>query len=180
MRDAEENELGSYFKYTGAFLMSAFAIEAYCNYVGPVLMGDEWEGGKQPLERKSATEKLKHIGKKVGVSVNFGRDPWRRIKLLIDARHAIVHAKRIDVRAPEVRLAIKQADLMSQNFGAVDAPWEAFCRAEYLTDTMSMIESALDHIHSRLPTEDKADYGALFVSGMTFGSISLDAPSPMV
>lgn len=175
--DAADREVGAYIKYTGAFLMVAFVVEAYCNYIGPVLVGDAWDKVENPLERKGPKEKLKRIGKAVGVSVNFNEAPWARIKALIEARHEIVHAKRMDVSMPERRFAIRRADLMSQNFEAVDAPWEKFCRSEYLIETMEMIEGALKQIHSKLPPEDLDEYGALFVSGMTFGSISIDHTS---
>lgn len=170
---AKENELGSTYKCMSALIMLAFTVEAYANYVGPAVIGEAWEAGDKPVERFSPTAKIVAIGKNLGVEVDYGRVPWQRIREIFNVRNMLAHAKRMDVSPGEKIISIPQDELGEFNFPNVASPWQRFCTVEYIEKALLDVESALRTIHEALDDEDYDKHGALFVMGMTIGSMSV-------
>lgn len=90
---AREYPTGSTHVTTAAVVLSAFAVEGFCQTVGPVVLADSWLTGEKPDERLRIRDKLKKIGKASGVSVNYGKQPWKSVAELFAARDELAHAK---------------------------------------------------------------------------------------
>lgn len=96
-RLAHTTEVGRYHLEAAALVMTAFAVEAFCQTLGPEVLGAAWttppEGKKHSIERWPVRDKLKAIGNAVNVPVNFGQRPWSLIEELMAARDELAHAK---------------------------------------------------------------------------------------
>lgn len=94
---------GHRYLLTGSLVLTAFCVEAFCQAYGPQILGAEaWHGvtgdkKRRGIERASVLDKLKMIGRRVGVDVHFGKSPWKDIKDAMEARDRLAHAK------PELR-----------------------------------------------------------------------------
>lgn len=86
---AREYKPGSAHVVTAAVVLSAFAVEGFCQTLGPQVLRETWDAPKQPStgqgsevgskkakkfgdERLPVCDKLKKIGKACGVSVDYG------------------------------------------------------------------------------------------------------------
>jgi hypothetical protein len=74
-------------------VVAAFSVEAFVQTLGPPVLRARWTEGEGPMERWSVKDKLKAIGKAVGVAVDYGKSPWSDIKSLLEARDDLAHAK---------------------------------------------------------------------------------------
>jgi hypothetical protein len=107
---AREYKPGSAHVATAAVVLSAFAVEGFCQTLGPKVLHETWEATMQPEvgqgneagskkakkfgdERLPVCDKLKKIGKACGVSVDYGVAPWSSVRELFAARDALAHAK---------------------------------------------------------------------------------------
>ena len=98
-RLARTTEVGRYHLEAAALVMTAFTVEAFCQTLGPDVLGASWTtspgGRKRPIERRSLEDKLKAIGKAVKVPVDFGKKPWSLISDLMSARDELAHGKHL-------------------------------------------------------------------------------------
>jgi hypothetical protein len=92
-RVAREHPRGSAHTISAAVVMTAFSVEAFCQTLGPMVLASRWTAEKRPAERWPVLKKLKEIGKAVSVSVDYGKEPWKGISELFDARDRLAHAK---------------------------------------------------------------------------------------
>jgi len=78
----------------------AFALEAVCQTFGPGVLKDCWVSsigadGKQKrgVERLGMEAKLKLMGRRLGVEVNYGAAPWQRCQKVLQIRDQMAHPK---------------------------------------------------------------------------------------
>lgn len=91
---ARSHELGRNHLVSASVVMTAFSFEAFTHTLGPEAYGQEaWSAAVRPAERDTTENKLKMIGRKFGVPVNYGAEPWRKVKLLLKARSDLAHPK---------------------------------------------------------------------------------------
>jgi hypothetical protein len=113
-RLARSAEVGRYHLESAALVMTAFSVEAFCQTLGPEVLGSVWTappaGSKRPIERWSVTDKLKAIGKAVGVHVELGQDPWSLVVALMRARDELAHAKHIASERTSINLTLDVPD----------------------------------------------------------------------
>ncbi|MCW0447214.1 hypothetical protein [Xanthomonas sacchari] len=111
-RIARSTRVGHAHALTAAVVMTAFSIEAFVQTVGPSFYGLAWTAKPRPAERLPIREKLKHIGREVGVPVDYGAQPWKQAADLLSARDALAHPKpesrgaTIDLQAADADEAI--------------------------------------------------------------------------
>jgi len=84
---AREYLPGSAHTTTAAVVMTAFSVEAFCQTLGPAILGAEWK------DRSTVKDKIKAIARKVGLKADFGASPWSDVQRLMEARDAHAHAK---------------------------------------------------------------------------------------
>ena len=98
-RSARTTEVGRYHLEAAALVMTAFAVEAFCQSLGPDVLGAAWttspDSKKPPIERWSLKDKLKAIGKAVNEPVDFGQKPWSLISDLMNARDELAHGRHL-------------------------------------------------------------------------------------
>lgn len=113
-RLARTIEVGRYHIESSALVMTAFSVEAFCQTLGPDVLGEAWttssNSSKRPIERSSVTDKLKAIGRAVGVPVDFGKEPWSKIVTLMAARDELAHAKHLSSVRTSIDLTLDIPD----------------------------------------------------------------------
>lgn len=113
-RLARNTEKGRYHIESAALVMTAFSVEAFCQTLGPDVLGASWTtapaGSKRPIERWSVTDKLKAIGREVGVPVDLGQEPWSKVVSLMAARDELAHAKHLSSERTNINLTLEVPD----------------------------------------------------------------------
>lgn len=141
-RIAAREETGSAWVGLGGLVLAAFSIEAYCQQVGPDLFGTEWA----QVERESVKEKLRAIAARMGVRVNYGKQPWRDVAVLLGERNKLAHARPATLSGSGV-IALKPdehaADLAHS---LVQLDWERLSKPDRLRELMGNCAAALDPI----------------------------------
>ena len=92
---ATEHPDGSGYCRLSAVLFSAFSIEAYLNFIGEELVSN-WATTERTMSWK---DKLKLIGKTVGVKVDFGKPPFDSIRTMFHFRDKLAHGRTHSGRA---------------------------------------------------------------------------------
>lgn len=90
LRRAETETEGSVLEATVSIVFTAFAMEAYLNYLGAMLLGTEWSNIERNLNPQ---KKLKRIGKIIHLASDFNIEPFLTFKRIFEYRNAIVHSK---------------------------------------------------------------------------------------
>jgi len=107
---ARTTDLGRNHLESAALVMTAFAVEAFCQTLGPQVLGSDWtnppQGSKRPIERWSVADKLKAIGRAVGVPVDLGQAPWSLVVDLMTARDELAHAKHLSSARTTINLTL--------------------------------------------------------------------------
>lgn len=97
---AAEAPKGSAHLVRAALVFTAFSVEGFVQTLGPGVFGEEWE----VFERLPVLKRVKLMGKRLGVEVDFGRQPWQDVKALFEARDSLAHAKprqiALDIHCP--------------------------------------------------------------------------------
>ena len=83
----EDGVEGCYYSLLSSLLLSAFALEAYFNYVGPIL-----EPGWKDFDRAGIWIKLRHVCALSKLPVDTSQGDFQVIKALFDFRNDIAHA----------------------------------------------------------------------------------------
>jgi len=110
---ASTTEMGRYHLESAALVMTAFAIEAFCQTLGPEVFGEKWANppdGSRPMERCSVKAKLKAIGKAVNVPVSFGLNPWLLIAELMRVRDDLAHGKPLPPERTKIDVTLNVPD----------------------------------------------------------------------
>lgn len=143
LRDIAENGTqGSAWAGVGGIVLLAFSVEAFCQQFGPEVFPDTWEGRKG-VERFPVLDKLKAIGRKAGVQVDYGLHPWADIKALIEVRDSLAHPKPTDQSAALklVLTAEEEAQLHTRSF--IKMPWEIMAEPATAARVAEEVEQAL-------------------------------------
>ncbi len=89
-RAAREQGASKLHVVTGAVVLTAFAVEAFCQTLGPDLFPDRWASGAKPLVEKAVLRKLELIGHEVGVDVDYNQEPWIHVSALFEAKRQLL------------------------------------------------------------------------------------------
>lgn len=141
---AERYEPGSAYTIMAALVMMAFSVEAFIQTLGPEVLKEEWTQEEYPAERWKVTKKLKEVGRRLGVPVDYGTSPWQDIKALFEARDDLAHAK------PALREASGRVEISSGGEVAPDAfrpllneKYQPFHNLDMLNRLAPVIDNAL-------------------------------------
>ncbi len=110
---AKEHAPGSNHARISAVLFSAFAIEAYLNHIGNLKV-ENW----QKLDRLNWRDKMKIIGEKVGVQVDYGKPPFQAVVLIFQFRDRLAHG-----RTHQEHVSYKFNYVDRQETGHLDPDW---------------------------------------------------------
>src|ERR1017187_5742124 len=84
LKHVEDKVEGHYYSLLSAFLLSAFTLEAYLNFIGPkVETGSGWDD----FDKCPTLAKLRHVCSVLGVAVDFGSPPFQSASELFKFRN---------------------------------------------------------------------------------------------
>lgn len=160
---AREYKPGSAHVATAAVVLSAFAVEGFCQTLGPQVLHASWNPPVQPPadqdgqgasikakkfgdERLPVCDKLKKIGKACGVQVDFGVAPWASVKELFAARDALAHAKPQRYEVSEIISVPKDGDPRFHLHEALRKKNQPLHDVDKLEEVMKTIDAGLRQI----------------------------------
>jgi hypothetical protein len=147
---AEDVQDGSYYQCLLACLATAFAVEAYLNFLGEQLL-PKWGADH---EKKAPKDKLKAIAKKVAFDVPYKSVEYQAFTDVFALRNALAHGK---VESISGSWDAKEAG--NASVIALELPWEKFGELKTASD-----------IHKRCIKLVKAVHAASGAPGQAFGA----------
>ena len=139
----QSGQKGSGWANVGGLVLLAFGIEAFCQEQGPKLFEEAWPGA-DGVERKPVHAKLKLIGAKLGVVVDYGKHPWSDIRALLRVRDSLAHPKPSDDQKI-VQLMLddeEQANLRATN--VILQPWEVMSEPAHAAKIEENVRAAME------------------------------------
>lgn len=102
-----------------AVVLTAFAVESFCQALGPDLFPDRWASGTEHFCDKAVFRKLELIGHEVGVDVSYDQYPWMHLSALLEDKDQLLTPNSSPVPLNEDVSVDEDADLKSDVRGAV-------------------------------------------------------------
>lgn len=139
---ATEGLQGRLWAGLGSLIVLAFAVEGFCNTYGEQFFGEDWKNH----EREPPIDKLRLIGAKAHVRVDFGRQPWQDVKKLLQLRNELAHPRPAELqRTKRVRLTDEEANAV---FGSRIAlhEWEDLAEPPRAEKLEANVRAALERI----------------------------------
>jgi hypothetical protein len=133
-RDAKTRKCERY-NCTTAIVFCAFTLEAYFNYLGTYLFGDEWDGHLWDKHE----EKLNLLSERIGLTIDRNQAPFKTYKEIFNFRDDMAHGKVTDVNAPKPRTWKPNAP----PYG-LKAHWESMSK---LSDATRCVEDTLEMLN---------------------------------
>jgi hypothetical protein len=159
----QEQEKASRQQFMASMVFTAFALEAYLNWLGDKLFLD-WGAFEKKLNLK---EKLKKIAKQLQMNVNMASEPWAVITKLFQFRNDIAHGK------PEQKKEEKKEpidDHLDGKLGeSAETDWQKFCTQENAERAREDVKKMAQAIHdAAIAAGGLMDSSGPFDFGMQF------------
>ena len=123
---------------TSCLVFAAFGIEAFLNHVGEQLFNSWGDYLKQSL---SPEAKLHLIGERIGLEVDFGKQPFQAFKTLFRFRNSMAHSVTEDLTDENAKHYLK---LGNQSWPA--AEWEGLRTSKIAEKISSDVIAIVDRI----------------------------------
>jgi hypothetical protein len=146
LEHVKEQQQGHYYSLLSAFMLSAFTIEAYLNYVGPKV-----EPGWADFDKASPLAKLRHVASVLGIKLDDSRQPMQTIIELFSFRNRMAHPRPVRV----VEEYESNQDDYSKDFYAAPRPkWFAFATESNARRCYEDVAALIETINASLPTPE--------------------------
>jgi len=141
-RQANEDPVGSTWKFMSVLILTAFACEAYLNQVG-IEVDPSWLTIEKRLNPKA---KLKHRVDKIGAKIDLGRSPYQEIKELHELRDQLAHPKPGKLEAVEVVFETPEVidELIAKR---LPTSWESLCVGSEVKRLREAVKKAILELH---------------------------------
>lgn len=146
LMNGKENAKGCTHQFRASLVFTAFMLEAYLNHIGKTLFRC-WDD----LDRLGPKEKLNVIADRIGLQVDYGREPWQIVKDLFVFRNKIAHG-RSGKLSETVSLNQYQDEVLPQ-FVLTD--WEKYCNLEKAERAREHVEAIVHKIHKAANIPDE-------------------------
>ena len=134
---------GHFYSRLSALMLGAFTLEAYLNYVGPVV-----EPGWDDFDKASTMAKLRHIASVLRIEIDASRRPVQTIIALFSFRNRMAHPRADRV----VEEYMSTQDDYLENFYSEPRPkWFAFATEENARRCYEDIGILIKQINASLP-----------------------------
>ncbi len=154
MQHYEEMIEGRYYSLLSSLLLSAFAFEAYLNYVGPTV-----EKGWSDFERVGVWIKLRHVCGLLDINVATDKGAFQTVRTLFDFRNGIAHARPKVIR----RSCKDHADHYRKNLQQQPMPQEFdFITKRNAKRCYNAVRATIDLINSHLQKPDDLVWSSMW------------------
>ena len=157
LEHVKEQQPGFYYSLLSGFLMSAFTLEAYLNYVGPIV-----EAGWDDFDKASPLAKLRHVARVVGVPLDSGCRPMQSIIELFTFRNRMAHPRASHV--VEEHLSTPE-EYQKHLYSEPRPEWMAFATEDNALRCHADVGAIIEAINAKLPTPDIAPLTGMMWSG---------------
>jgi len=136
--------------FMASSVFSAFALEAYLNWLGGRLF-PHWAY----LERLKPTEKLALISDQLKLDIDSSRRPWQTVWRLFRFRNQMAHGKPEQLTGEVIVNPTGGPDKASLK--ALLTEWEKFATAEYARDAREDVQQIIEQLHFIAKIGDDGD-----------------------
>ena len=141
---AEEHSKGLFYQIMASLTFTAFALEAYLNYLGKTLF-KKWDY----FERLSPNQKLDIITEKLEVKKEDGKRPFQTIIDLFKFRNDIAHGKSVFLKSgPEEKYIDDNDDIK------LETKWEKYCKLKNAKRAMEDVQKIITLLHEKAGRKD--------------------------
>lgn len=143
----EKEYEGRYYSLISSMLMSAFSLEAYLNYTGPIIE-KEWK----ELDRSSTVGKLVHICRLIEEPLDFSKAPFQTIKELFQFRNKLAHPR------DEELLKVYTAPLDGYEtdfYSELEPKWKEFVTKKNADRCFKDVAEIMNKINKGLPEKNQ-------------------------
>jgi hypothetical protein len=146
LEHVKERQRGFYYSLLSAFLMTAFTLEAYLNYVGPIV-----ERGWEDFDKATPLAKLRHVACVVGVPIDSSSRPMQSIIELFTFRNRMAHPRAMHI----VEEHLSTPEEYQKDFYSEPRPdWMAFATENNALRCHRDVGAIIEAINSKLPVPD--------------------------
>lgn len=146
LEHVKEKRDGYFYSLLSAFMMTAFTLEAYLNYVGPIV-----ESGWNDFDKSSPLAKLRHVACAVGLKLDSSRRPIQSIINLFAFRNQMAHPRASHV--VEEHLATPE-DYQKYLHSEPKPKWMAYATHENALICHKDVGDIIESINSKLPAPE--------------------------
>ena len=146
LEHVKEQQSGFYYSLLSAFLMSAFTLEAYLNYVGPIV-----EPGWDDFDKGSPLAKLRHVARVVSIQLDSSSRPMQSIIELFIFRNRMAHPRASHV--VEEHLSTPE-EYQKHLYSEPRPEWMAFATEKNASRCHEDVGIIIDAINAKLPSPD--------------------------
>lgn len=164
LRDrGRKEEAGSSHQFRASLIFTAFALEAYLNWLGDKLF-PHWDY----LERLKIKEKLDLLSAQFGVQINNGARPWQTIKDVFAFRNDLAHGRPDALTSTATEPIDEHLD---KKIGEWQRTWwETYCTGENAERAIEDIGEVIRTLHKAAKQRGDAFSAGVQSSGAVFKS----------
>jgi hypothetical protein len=146
LQHVKEQHGGHYYSLLSAFMLSAFTVEAYLNYVGPKV-----EKGWDDFDKASPLAKLRHVASVLSIKLDDSRQPMQSIIELFSFRNRLAHPRASHVVE---EYESTQDDYLEDFYSEPRPKWFAFATEANAHRCYEAVGSLIQTINASLPTPE--------------------------
>jgi hypothetical protein len=144
----KERAEGSFHQFLASLVFTAFALEAYLNWLGEKVFR-HWEY----MNRLSPLEKLQLLSDHLQIDLSLGSRPLQTVKALFKFRNSVAHAKPELLKEETVEVVNEHLDATLGTFILSD--WEQYCNATNAERSREDVESIIKLLHHAANLDDE-------------------------
>jgi len=154
--EAKDHPKGRFHNLTSSMVFSTFAVEAFLNHAGEMLLTD-W----RRHDRDRIHSKLKRVCSAVGLSVAYSQEPFATFKTMVAFRNMLAHGRTEFLSTTEevASEAYRSDQIWSDPIGEWDTACSPEAAARFITQARALIRLIRDASPVSLP--DEGDLGCI-------------------
>jgi hypothetical protein len=163
LKHGQQQPAGSTHQFRAGLVFTAFALEAYLNWLGQNQVPN-WKD----FERRTPRHKTEIVASQLGIKVDYEKRPWNIVTDLFGFRNTIAHGK------PEV---LKQATIepvdadLDKKLGIVlSTEWEQFCTEANAIRAREDVRAIAEGLHSAAAFDQSESTDPFFMGFQTHGA----------
>lgn len=163
LKQGQEQPRGSVHQFRASLVFTAFALEAYLNWLGHSQVKN-W----RYLERLKPREKLEVVAGQFGIKVDYGKRPWSTVIELFGFRNDIAHGKPKTLNEATTEPVDEHLDRKLGVF--LETPWESFCTEANAIRAREDVEAIAEQLHAAATFETVESTDPFFMGFQSHGA----------
>jgi hypothetical protein len=144
----QEKEQGSFHQFLASLVFTAFALEAYLNWLGEQLF-PHWKY----LDKLSPLERLQLVSDHLETELSHGSRPFQTVKALFKFRNSVAHAKPELLKEETLEVDDEHLDMNLGKF--IRSEWEQYCNATNAERSREDVKNIINRLHEAANLDDE-------------------------